>query len=128
MSFYNHYQIEKQTGAGNVIIPNVADSQHIIIAVHADATTTATIKFQGSAQQAVPAFGSAASSTNSWAYIAFRDLGTASLTAGATGFTISAGTHHKLYELECNGLTHVAIELSSVSGDGVSFVVFPRND
>lgn len=128
MSFYNHYVIEKQTGAGNVTIPNVADTQHLVIAVHADATTTATIKFQGAAQEAAPNFGAAASSTNSWAYVAFRNLGTASLTAGATGITISSGTHHQLYEIESNALTHLGIELSSVSGDGVSFIIFPRND
>lgn len=126
--FYQHYQIEKQTGAGTVIIPNVADSRHLIIAVHADANTTATIKFQGSAQEAVPAFGSAASSSNSWAYVAFRNLGTASLVAGATGIVISNTTHHQIYEIEANGLAHLGIELTSVSGDGVSFSVFPRND
>lgn len=128
MSFYQNYKIEKQTEAGVITIPAVADSQHLIIAVHADANTTATIKFQGSAQEAVPAFGSAASSSNSWAYVAFRNLGTASLVAGATGVTISNTTHHQLYEVEANGLTHLGIELTSVSGDGVSFIVFPRND
>jgi len=125
---YTHTKTAKQTADGVVTIPNVADARHIIVAVHADATTTATLKFVGSAQEAVPAFGSASASTNDWAYIAARDLSTASLTAGATGVTISATTHHKLYELEVNGLTHAGIELSSVSGDGVTFIIFPRSD
>lgn len=95
------------------------DGRHLVFSVHADANTTATIKVLGSSQQDAPDFGSAAASDNDWGYIAFRDLATANLIAGATGVTISNTTHHKLYEIESNVLQHIAFELTTVSGDGV---------
>lgn len=128
MSTFQYLSFDKVSEDGVITIPNTADFRHFIIAVHADVSTTATIKVQGSAQEAAPDFGEASASDNDWAYIAIRDLGTANLIAGATGISISATTHHKLYEVEANGLTHLGIELSSVSGDGVAFKVFPRND
>jgi hypothetical protein len=128
MSFYQYITIPKKSAAGSYKIPNVADSRHLIFAVHCDANTTATIKVQGSVQESVPNFATASSSTNDWAYVAFRNLGTSNLIAGATGVTVSNTTHHQLYEVESNGLAHIAFELTTVSGDGVSFTILNRND
>jgi hypothetical protein len=128
MAFYQHLQIPKKTAAGSYVVPNVTDSRHLIFAVHCDANTTATLKVQGSVQEVVPNFAGASTSANDWSYIAFRNLGTSNLVAGATGITISNTTHHQTYEIESNGLTHIAFELTTVSGDGVSITVLNRND
>ncbi len=127
MAFYQSYKTAKVTGNGVVTFPNVTDSRHLIIAVDADASTSGTFKFVGSVQKAVPNFAGAATSSNQWAYMAFRNLGTGSLTAGATGVTITTTTHHQLYEIESNGLEHVGIEFSGMSGDGFVVQVLARN-
>lgn len=117
--FYKSFVFDKQTDATVLPVSYTADARHIVFSVHADANTTATIKVLGSSQQDAPDFSEASSSVNDWGYIAFRDLATANLIAGATGVTISNTTHHKVYEVESNVLQHVAFELTTVSGDGV---------
>ena len=127
MSFYTISAFTKQTAAGVITVPNINDAENIVIHVAADVATTATIKFLGSIQKAVPNFGGAQSSTNQWDYIAFRELRSANLITGATGVTVTATTHHRLYELECDSLTHIGIEMTTVSGDGVVFTVLAAN-
>lgn len=128
MEYSQNYSLPKQTADGVVAISHVRDSRHIVFSVHADVSTTATIKAVGSAQRDAVDFADPSASDNDWGYIGFRDLSTASLISGATGITISAGTHHKLYEVESNVLEHFGLELSSVSGDGVSFNIVVKDD
>ena len=119
-NYFTPFSFDKQAAAANLPVPYVTDSRHLVFAVHADAATNVTIKVMGSSQQDAPDFDSAASATNDWGYIGFRDLADASLKSGATGITIPNTTHHKLYEVESNVLQHIAFELTSVSGDGVT--------
>ena len=102
--------------------------RHFVFSVHADANTTATIRVKGSASEECPDFSGASSSTNDWGYIAFRELETADLKAGSTGIALSDTTIHKLYEVECNALSHLAFDVSSFVGDGVSINVFVQED
>jgi len=113
------FSFTKKAAAGVLPISYVRDGRHIVFSIHADVNTTATIKVLGSSQEQIPDFAEASTSVNDWGYIAFRDLATANLIAGATGVTISNTTHHKVYEVESNTLSHVAFELTTVSGDGV---------
>jgi hypothetical protein len=113
------FSFTKKAEAGVLPISYVRDGRHIVFSIHADVNTTATIKVLGSSQEQMPDFAEASTSVNDWGYIAFRDLATANLIAGATGVTISNTTHHKVYEVESNTLSHVAFELTTVSGDGV---------
>lgn len=119
---------EKITVAGAYKLPDISDYRHIVFSIHADASTTATIRVKGSAMKAVPDFGSASSASNDWGYIAFRELETADLKAGSTGVSITTTTIHKVYEVECNALTHAAIDVSSISGDGVTVHILLKED
>jgi len=112
--------LPKFTADGVHALPNTGDFRHLIISIHADASTTATIRVKGSASPEVPDFSSASASDNDWDYVALRELSTANLISGATGATVSTSTIHKIYEVECNGLAHVGIDCSSVSGDGIT--------
>lgn len=105
-----------------------AGLRHVVFSVHADASTTATIRVKGSASQDCPDFSAASSSSNDWGYVAFRELETSDLKAGSTGIALSATTIHKLYEVESNALTHIAFDVSSFSGDGVSINVLVQQD
>lgn len=116
---HNNFAFEKQSAATTLAVPYSTDGYHIVFSLHCDVNTTATIKVLGSTQAAAPDFSSAASSTNDWGHIAYRELASADLIAGATGTVVSNSTIHKLYEIESNVLTHVAFELTTVSGDGV---------
>lgn len=120
--------LPKFTTAGVHTLPNTGDIRHFIISVHADASTTATIRVKGSAIEAPPDFSAASTSSNDWDYLAIRELATANLIAGATGATVSASTIHKLYEVECNGLNHFGIDVSSISGDGITVNVFLKQE
>lgn len=105
-----------------------AGLRHVVFSVHADASTTATIRVKGSASQDCPDFSAASSSSNDWGYVAFRELETSDLKAGSTGIALSDTTIHKIYEVECNALTHIAFDVSSFSGDGVSINVLVQSD
>ena len=121
---FTQRKLTEFTADGVQSISYTAGFQDFIFSIHADATTTATIRIKGSASEECPDFSAAASSTNDWGYISFRELETADLKAGSTGVVLSAGTLHKIYEVECNGLTHVAFDVSSFSGDGVTINTF----
>ena len=120
--------IPKFTDNGVKSVAYTSGFRHFVFSVHADATTTATIRIKGSTSQEAPDFSASASSTNDWGYIAFRELETADLKAGSTGIALSAATLHKIYEVECNALTHVAFDVSSFSGDGVSITALIQED
>ncbi len=116
--FY-HKTFDKVAATGVKVLSHVSGFRHIVFSLHADASTTATIRVKGSASAEAPDFTAATSADNDWGYIAFRELETADLKAGSTGVAITTTTLHKVYEVECNGLTHVAFDFSSISGDGV---------
>ena len=116
---HNNFAFAKQTAATVLPVSYSTDGYHIVFSIHADASTTATIRVMGSSQEEAPDFTEASSADNDWGYIAYRDLASADLVAGATGTTITTTTIHKLFEIESNVLTHLAFELTTVSGDGV---------
>lgn len=128
MSCYQTKQTQKFEDDGFEVISFTSDFRHFIFSVHADANTTATVRVKGSAQNELPDFSAASSASNDWGYVGIRELENANLINGATGVVISNTTHQKLYEVECNGLTHIAFDVSSVSGDGIVINSFIRKD
>jgi len=116
---HNNFAFAKQSAATVLPVSYSTDGYHILFSLHCDANTTVTVKVLGSSQEEAPDFSAAASADNDWGYVAYRDLASADLVAGATGTTVSNTTIHKLFEVESNVLTHVAFELTTVSGDGV---------
>lgn len=128
MQIYTPIKLDKQTGNGTVLVPYTSDSRHLTFSIHADVSTSATIKVMGSIQRDVPNFGAANSSTNDFQYLASRNLENASLINGTTGVTIAATTHHATYEVESNAVAHLAFEITGFSGDGITIVVLTRND
>lgn len=125
--FYQR-SIPKFTDNGVHSLSYTTGFRHFVFSIHADASTTATIRIKGSASEACPDFSAASTSSNDWGYVAFRELETADLKAGSTGVALSATTTHKLYEVECNGLSHVAFDVSSLSGDGITINTFVQED
>lgn len=128
VSLYRAQKFAKVTATTNHKFPEVADYRHFMFAVHADAVTTGSVRVKASFTQDIPDFSLAASSTNSWEYVAIRELSSGTLLAGATGAAVSASTIHKNYEAELNGAYHVAFEVTFTSGDGISVNAFLRND
>jgi len=125
--FY-HRTLPKFTDDGVLSLSYSSGFRHFVFSIHADANTTATIRVKGSSSEACPDFSAAAASDNDWGYIAFRELETADLKAGSTGVPISDTTIHKVYEVECNALAHIAFDVSSVSGDGIVIHTMVQED
>lgn len=120
--------LPKFTEAGAQSLSYVNGFRHFVFSLHADASTSATVRIKGSASEACPDFEAASTSTNDWGYVAFRELETADLKAGATGVAITTTTLHKIYEVECNGLAHIAFDVSSITGDGITVNAFVQED
>lgn len=125
--FY-HKALPKFVASGVQSLSSTEGFRHFIFSLHADASTTATIRIKGSASQECPDFNEASTADNDWGYVAFRELETADLKAGAVGVAISATTLHKIYEVECNGLAHIAFDVSSLSGDGITVKAMVQED
>ena len=86
------FDAQAATGTGTVI--NVEDWERIFIEIATASSANLTLKLQGSISDVAPTFSSAASASNMWDYLSFRDseavaseLGDA--TAGDTGFAVS---------------------------------------
>lgn len=76
-------------GVGTPI--NVRDFRHIVLRVSCAASTTLTIKIQGSTLESPPTFGSAQTEANHWDFLSAYDLNDpSSIIVGDTGIAFSA--------------------------------------
>ena len=88
---YTILDAKAATGTGTVL--NVQDYRYIVFQVSAAASSSLTIKFQGSILDTAPDFSSAQTEANHWDYVATYDLQTpASVIPGDTGITLNDDT------------------------------------
>lgn len=128
MPLYKTYVFPKVAATTTYKIPETADYRHFMFAVHADASTTGSVRMKISFEQEIPDFAAASTASNSWEYIAIRELSSGTLIAGGTGAVVSLSTIAKNYEAETNGAYHVALEVTVTAGDGLAVNAFLRND
>ena len=126
-SIYQSHKFAPVATTTTEVIANTADFQHFMFTVHSVGTTTGSVRFKASFTEDVPNFEAAASATNSWEYVAIRELSSGNLIAGATGAAVSASTINKNYEAELNGAHHIAFEIT-VSGGQLGVNAFLRNN
>lgn len=97
----------------------VESFRHVLLEL-AQVGFTGTIKFVCSNADTPPAFGSAASATNPWDYVAVKDMIDNSSVAGGTGITGTATTSIKNLELNTNGVKWVGAIISGYSAGSVT--------
>jgi len=126
----SRYTVLAAKATDGVGIPvNVADFQHVLIAVATAATSTLTVKVQGAIENPVPVsvgipnvpdFSAAASATNFWTYLHSFDLLSNTGVAGGTGYAVSASTIFKTVKVNTSGLDWLSLEVSGRSGGSAS--------
>lgn len=118
------YNTTAADGVGDAMY--VKGRRHLILELGASGISgeSCVVKIQASSQEDRPTFSSAASPTNSWAYIQVIDLEDGSAIDGTTGITVNADGLNR-YEIQSNGATWVDIIISATSG---TFTLFARLD
>jgi hypothetical protein len=76
---------------------------------------TIVLKVQGSTSDTQPDFDSAVSSTNKWNYLAYTDIDTNTITAGATGITITNAAVVKTIKVNTEGFQWITMDVTSIS-------------
>jgi len=116
------------TGAGTAF--NVAKYRHVVLSFATDGGGDAalTVKFQGSIQEAKPAFGSAASVTNHWDYIQVVDLQDGSGINGDTGIAVAGADDYRLVEMNVNGLNWINANVTARTEGEVTVRVLAFKD
>ncbi len=130
-----HKQIQLFDAKGATAVSeaiNVRDYRHIVIAISAAVNSTLSYKFQGSAMDTAPAFGSAQSVTNLWDYVSVFDLNTPSTGInGDTGVdlnndTVANNTH--LYEVNTDLLQWFSLQISAWTDGSLTAYLIAAND
>jgi hypothetical protein len=95
---------------------NVKDSDYAAVEV---LTTgfSGTYKFQGSNANTKPNFGAAASATNPWSYISFKEMTALGTTvAGATGITETTQTTVRNFLIDTPCLKWIGVDMTRSAG------------
>ncbi len=107
---------------------DVQDVDKIGLYVATDNSANLTIKIAGSMQEARPDFGTAASVSNPWDYVAVYDLQDASLIDGDTGVAFTTDVVQQ-YQVNTDNLRWICAEVSLRSaGDVTVIMAAAKND
>lgn len=111
------------TGIGTTV--NVEEWDEIIVEIATASSANLTMKLQGSVSDSAPTFSSAASASNHWVYLSFRDAeGVASeladATAGATGFVVAGTDAFKIVTIPVKGLKWLNAEVTARAAGSVT--------
>jgi hypothetical protein len=110
------------TGASAAI--DVAQYRHILVSIATSGSANATIKFAGSFEEEAPAFGTAASATNVWDFIAAYNLeDPSSITDGDTGVVYSGTDAVEQYIVNTDGLKWFAANVTARSAGTITVKV-----
>ena len=100
---------------------NVADYQHVILAVDTDGGGDAafTVKVAGSISDTPPDFIQAQLPANQYDYLSLIDIeNNTNNIAGATGFIVASADDHRIFEVNTNGITWVgAVPTAGTAGE-----------
>lgn len=103
---------------------NISAFRNLVLSLVTSGTATITVKIQGSSSATEPAWGSAASATNAWTFLAFKDLlDPTSFVAGGTGIAASGTDLVKNLWVDNPGLTWLNVVTSGFSAGTVSVVL-----
>lgn len=111
------------TGIGTPM--KVSSWRHVVLQLSATVNTTATVKIQASASEALPNFAAAQSPTNHWDYIAVYDLQDASLIAGDTGIALNndtAANNTRQYLVNSDVMQWINVEVTAYTDGAVTAV------
>ncbi len=117
------------TGVGQEF--DVSDYNSVVLQLSAAASTTATVKVQGSLSNAAPTFSTARSAINHWDYLAVYDYETAILIEGGTGIAYSAVTAPDSCRnilINTDHLVWLNVEITSISAGDVTATAFAAQD
>ena len=117
------FSAQAATGTGTVI--NVEDWEKILIEIATASSANLTLKLQGSVSDSQPTFSSAASASNMWDYLSFRDSeGVASelgdATAGDTGFVVAGTDDFKNVTVNYPGLKWLCATVTARAAGSVT--------
>lgn len=95
-------------------IINVADADHVVIAIDTEDSFAAKIQFAGSIADDAPDLVAAQAYDNQYEFVESKDLeDSTTLIDGDGGITASGTDIHRMVEINTNHITHLAIVLSS---------------
>lgn len=127
---FNILNAAAATGSGTAV--DVRDYRYVLLQVGCSATTTLTIKVQGSASNAAPDFNAAQTVANHWDYIGTYDLNSpASVIVGDTGVSFSStsaadGARH-LY-INTDLMKWVNVSVTAYTAGSVTVNAIAAND
>lgn len=100
---------------------NVVDYRNLVLATYSSDTTSGfTLKVRGSIEDPDKVdISDSQSKNNKWEYLRIRDLEDGDPKSGDTGY-ICDSDESRMFEIESNGLSVVAIEVSSYSDGKVT--------
>lgn len=117
------FSAQAATGTGNVV--NVEDWEKILVEIGTASSANLTVKLQGSTSDSQPTFSSAASASNVWDYLSFRD-GEAiaselmDATAGDTGFAVAGSDDVKNLVINYPGLKWLCATVTARAAGSVT--------
>lgn len=106
------------TGIGTTI--DVRDYSHIVIEVSSASSANATIKFQGSDDDAAPAFGSTPTTAIPWDYIGANLLDDGTVVEGDTGHIYAGTDGVHLYMLNVDAISWFNMNVTARSAGNVT--------
>lgn len=105
------------TGAGAEM--NVKEYSKIIIEVIGGSGVTATLSFKGAFPDRSPAWASAASATNNWSTLGYKNMVARTVVAGSSTLAIATGTT-QIVEIDTGLIGKINVTVDSVSGGSVT--------
>jgi len=109
------------TGIGTPVM--VDDFKTMTLSFGTAATSTLTVKFQGSISDTMPDFAAAQSVSNHWDYIDVIDLQDGSSIDGDTGIAVAGGTDFRLFEVNGGGLKWLCAVVTARTGGSATVKV-----
>ena len=119
------------TGVGVGQHFDVSDYSHVILQFSAAASSTATVKVQGSLSTTAPDFSASRTTTNHWDYLAVYDYETANLIEGGTGIvysTVSAEDSCRNILVNTDHLVWLNCEITAISAGSVTATAFAAQE
>jgi len=108
------FNAKAATGTGNAFL--VEDFKTIVFSYGTAATSTLTLKFQGSISDTCPDFSASQSVTNHWDYVDVIDLQSGSSIDGDTGIGVTASSDFRLFEANGGGLKWICATITALTG------------
>ena len=102
---------------------NVDNARHLVVAMMSDNSAALRCRIVGSIQDELPDFSAARTPSNQWEYLQLKDLQDGSSLNGDDGLLLSGTDDHRLFEVNTNGIKHLAAVVSSRTAGDITVIL-----